>query len=109
LSKEHRITLNGLDFIPDLSGALFVPDFKTLLVADLHLEKASNMARRGVHLPPYDTRASLMQLEAVINQSRPAQLIFPTASRRRGAGKNREADLQLRSLERAATVDHGQP
>ena len=56
LSKEHRISLNGLDFIPDLSGALFVPDFKTLLVADLHLEKASNLARRGVHLPPYDTR-----------------------------------------------------
>ena len=26
LSKEHRISLNGLDFIPDLSGALFVPD-----------------------------------------------------------------------------------
>ena len=64
MSKEHRITLNGLDLIPDLSGALFVPEFKILLIADLHLEKASNMAKRGVHLPPYDTRASLAQLEA---------------------------------------------
>ena len=76
LSKEHRISLNGLDFIPDLSGALFAPAFKALLIADLHLEKASNMARRGVHLPPYDTRASLAQLEAVIAQIRPEQLIF---------------------------------
>jgi uncharacterized protein len=76
LSEEHRITLAGLDFIPDLSGALFVPDLKTLLIADLHLEKASNMARRGVHLPPYDTRASLTQLQAVIAATQPQQLIF---------------------------------
>src|SRR5665647_2635150 len=76
LSKVHRIGLNGLDFIPDLSGALFVPDFRTLLVADLHLEKASNMARRGVHLPPYDTRTSLMQLEAVIAQARPEPVSY---------------------------------
>jgi len=76
LSKEHRITLAGLDFVPDLSGALFVPEFSTLLVADLHLEKASNLARRGVHLPPYDTRASLVQLKDVIAASQPRQLIF---------------------------------
>lgn len=76
LSREHRITLAGLDFIPELSGALFVPDIKTLLVADLHLEKASNMARRGIHLPPYDTRASLTQLQAVIAVTQPRQMIF---------------------------------
>ena len=76
LSKEQRISLNGLDLIPDLSGALYVPELKTMLIADLHLEKASNMARRGVHLPPYDTRASLAQLEAVMTQTRPEQLIF---------------------------------
>lgn len=76
MSKEHRITLNGLDFIPDLSGALYVPEFATLLVADLHLEKASNMARRGVHLPPYDTRATLLLLAAVIAHSQPQRLVF---------------------------------
>jgi uncharacterized protein len=76
LSKEHRITLAGLDFIPELSGALYVPEMRTLLVADLHLEKASNMARRGVHLPPYDTRASLSQLQAVIEVTEPRQIIF---------------------------------
>ncbi len=108
LSKEHRISLNGLDFIPDLSGALFVPDFKTLLIADLHLEKASNMARRGVHLPPYDTRASLMQLEAVIAQTRPEQLIFLGDSFHDDGARERidGADLaRLRALsESAATI-----
>lgn len=66
LSKQHRIALGGLDFIPDLSGALYAPDFHALLIADLHLEKGTSLARRGVHLPPYDTRESLSQLQRVL-------------------------------------------
>lgn len=76
LSKSHRLALAGLNFIPDLSGALWCPDFKALLVADLHLEKASSLARRGVHLPPYDTRETLGQLKAVIADVKPERLIF---------------------------------
>ena len=108
LSKEHRISLNGLDLIPDLSGALFVPGFKTLLIADLHLEKASNMAKRGVHLPPYDTRASLAQLQAVIAQAQPEQLIFLGDSFHDDEARDRIAETNLASLraisECAATV-----
>ena len=76
LSRSQRISLSGMDFIPDLSGALFAPDFRTLLVADLHLEKGTSLARRGVHLPPYDTRQSLLQLKAVLKESKPERLIF---------------------------------
>jgi len=76
LSRTQRIGLAGLDFIPDLSGALYAPDFKALLVADLHLEKGSSIARRRVHLPPYDTRTTLSQLMAVIAATRPELLIF---------------------------------
>jgi len=76
LSRSHRITLSGIDFIPDLSGALFVPEFNALLVADLHLEKGTSLARRGVHLPPYDTRESLLQLTAAVVATRPQRLIF---------------------------------
>jgi DNA ligase-associated metallophosphoesterase len=76
LSRTQRIALGGLDFIPDLSGALYVPEFDTLIVADLHLEKASSIARRGVHLPPYDTRATLAQLALAIEASNPGRLIF---------------------------------
>ncbi len=108
MSKMHRISLNGLDLVPDLSGALFVPEFKTLLIADLHLEKASNMAKRGAHLPPYDTRASLIQLEAVITQARPEQLIFLGDSFHDDEARTRIADedlVRLRAItESAATI-----
>jgi DNA ligase-associated metallophosphoesterase len=76
LSRAHRITLGGLDLIPDLSGALYVPDFSALIVADLHFEKGSSLARRGVHLPPYDTRETLAQLEAAIAHVAPKRLIL---------------------------------
>lgn len=76
MSRSHRITLSGVDFIPDLSGALFAPEFGALLVADLHLEKGTSLARRGVHLPPYDTRESLLQLAAAVQATSPRRLIF---------------------------------
>jgi len=76
LSRSERISLGGMDFIPDLSGALYAPEFRALLVADLHLEKGTSLARRGVHLPPYDTRQSLAQLRAAIALAKPERLIF---------------------------------
>ena len=76
LSRTQRITLGGVDFIPDLSGALYAPEFDALIVADLHLEKASSLARRGVHLPPYDTRVTLTQLAAAVDACNPRRLIF---------------------------------
>lgn len=47
-------------------GALFWPARRALLVADLHLEKASWFATRGQMLPPYDTLATLADLEALV-------------------------------------------
>lgn len=76
MSRQHRITLGGMDFIPDLSGALHAPDFDAVLVADLHLETGTALARRGAHVPPYDSFASLSQLEQVLASLRPKRLIF---------------------------------
>jgi len=50
-------------------GALFWPDRKALLVADLHLEKASWFARLGQMLPPYDSIATLADLGAIVAAS----------------------------------------
>lgn len=41
------------------SGALFWPARRALLLADLHLEKASWFAARGQMLPPYDSQVTL--------------------------------------------------
>ncbi len=46
-------------------GALFWPSRRALLVADLHLEKASWFARFGQMLPPYDSVATLADLTAL--------------------------------------------
>ena len=50
-------------------GALFWPARRALLVADLHLEKASWFARLGQMLPPYDSIATLSDLSAVVAAS----------------------------------------
>ncbi|MFM8746133.1 MAG: metallophosphoesterase, partial [Aestuariivirga sp.] len=94
-----------MEFIPDLSGALFAPDLRTLLVADLHLEKGSSLARRGVHLPPYDTRQSLLQLGAVMAATGAERLILLGDSFHDEGARGRidAADLALlRSLVAAA-------
>lgn len=46
--------------------AVFWPDERALLVADLHLEKASFFARGGQMLPPYDSRETLERLALAI-------------------------------------------
>jgi uncharacterized protein len=76
LSKEHTIALGGVTFVPDLSGALLLRDEATLLVSDLHLEHGVSMARRGVHVPPFDTFATLAQLEQVLNATQAKRLIL---------------------------------
>ena len=52
----------GQNFLATPDGALFWPSENALLVADLHLEKASWFARLGQFLPPYDSHATLSAL-----------------------------------------------
>ncbi|HYZ48653.1 MAG TPA: ligase-associated DNA damage response endonuclease PdeM [Sphingomonas sp.] len=55
-------------------GALFWPDRKALIVADLHLEKASWYAKTGQMLPPYDSEATLTELTALARRVGAAEL-----------------------------------
>lgn len=50
-------------------GALFWPARRALLVADLHLEKASWFARFGQMLPPYDSLATLADLTGLVTST----------------------------------------
>ncbi|VVT10144.1 ligase-associated DNA damage response endonuclease PdeM [Erythrobacter sp. EC-HK427] len=54
--------------VPQHGGAkaLFWPGENALLVADLHLEKASFYARHGQMLPPYDSRETLERVADAI-------------------------------------------
>ncbi len=50
-------------------GAIYWPARQALLVADLHLEKASWFARFGQLLPPYDSLATLEALTMIVAQT----------------------------------------
>ena len=60
-----RFTFSGRELVALPQGALFWPARRALLVADLHLEKASWFARLGQMLPPYDSIATLADLSAI--------------------------------------------
>lgn len=59
-------SFGGHDLLALPQGALFWPGRRALLVADLHLEKASWFALGGQMLPPYDSLATLADLEALV-------------------------------------------
>lgn len=59
----------GETLVPSPAGALFWPERSALLVADLHLEKASWFARLGQLLPPYDSHATLTALAAELERT----------------------------------------
>lgn len=61
-----RFSFCGRELMALPQGALFWPARRALLVADLHLEKASWFARLGQMLPPYDSIATLADLSAVV-------------------------------------------
>ncbi|MDE2375837.1 MAG: ligase-associated DNA damage response endonuclease PdeM [Bradyrhizobium sp.] len=62
----RTIDVANVTFTADLSGALYWDEERLLVVSDLHLEKGSSFAARGVLLPPYDTVATLSRLASVI-------------------------------------------
>ena len=69
------ISLNGQSLIPHISGALFWEEEATVIVADLHFEKASHFAMRGRPLPPYDTAATLTALKEALYKFAPKRVI----------------------------------
>jgi DNA ligase-associated metallophosphoesterase len=75
ISGESGVTIAGVTLVADLSGAFFWESERLLIVSDLHLEKGSSYAARGVLLPPYDTVATLSRLSAVIARHDPRSVI----------------------------------
>ncbi|NBR50512.1 MAG: ligase-associated DNA damage response endonuclease PdeM [Alphaproteobacteria bacterium] len=75
VSRHYEFVINGVKLIADVSGALYRPDKNMLIVADLHFEKASAFAARGVALPPYDTAATLRRLADAFNAFNPQSFV----------------------------------
>ena len=94
-----EIAVAGITLVADPAGALYWPDEKLLAVADLHLEKGSAYAARGVLLPPYDTAATLARLARLVERYDPLLVIALGDSFHDGGGAARMADLDRRALE----------
>ena len=69
-------TWHGLALEARCSGALWWPEGRWLVVADLHLGKSERMARRGgALLPPYEGAETLRRLEAEAEALDPAVIV----------------------------------
>jgi hypothetical protein len=73
--RVATVTIAGVTLVADLSGAFVWESERLLVVSDLHLEKGSSFAARGVLLPPYDTVATLSRLSTVIARHDPRTVI----------------------------------
>ncbi|MCG6904625.1 MAG: ligase-associated DNA damage response endonuclease PdeM [Rhodobacter sp.] len=72
----HDFTLAGTALQARGSGALWWADRATLVVSDLHLGKSERIARLGgAMLPPYETRDTLVRLDAEIAACAPRTVI----------------------------------
>lgn len=71
-----RVAVLQTPVVMRCSGALWLETERTLVVADLHLEKGSSYAARGQMLPPYDTRETLRRLDAEVAALAPDTVIL---------------------------------
>jgi uncharacterized protein len=95
---DHELALSGVTLVADPAGALYWPDERLLIVADLHLEKGSAYAARGVLLPPYDTAVTLARLGRLVERYDPLLVIALGDSFHDGGGAARMADTDRLAL-----------
>jgi DNA ligase-associated metallophosphoesterase len=103
LTGDGVVAVAGSEFAADPSGVIYWQDQALLAVADLHLEKGSSFAARGVLLPPYDTAATLARLAVLIAHYAPRVVVALGDSfhDRRGPGRLADSDrATLRGLQR---------
>lgn len=94
-----QILINGETLTPDPLGALYWAREATLIVSDLHFEKGSSFATRGVMLPPYDTRTTLMRLAALIRKYQPRRVVSLGDAFHDGEAEARMDDEDASTLE----------
>ncbi len=99
----HEIEVAGQLALLDLTGGLYLPEHDALLVADLHFEKGSSFARRGMMLPPYDTRETLSALSEAVFRFDPHVVIALGDSFHDIGGPDRLGDEERKTLQDVQT------
>lgn len=96
------IVLAGETALLRPAGTLWLPEYSTLIVADLHLEKGSAYAVRGQLLPPYDTRDTLQKLLKEVREVSPQRLVLLGDSLHDGDAVNRVEPDDAQLIEQLA-------
>lgn len=90
---DAEVRICGETLVATTAGALYWPSFGALIVADLHFEKGSSFAHRGVMLPPYDTRTTLRRLHVLCEHLDPAMVVsLGDAFHEEGADERMDAE-----------------
>ncbi len=97
-AARSEINVASAVLVADCAGAIFWPDESLLVVADLHLEKGSSFAARGVLLPPYDTATTLARVALLIDRYAPRLVIALGDSFHDGGGPERMSDISRAAL-----------
>jgi len=95
---DAELTLQGITLVADRAGALYWPEEGVLAVADLHLEKGSSFAARGVLLPPYDTGGTLERIAALVARYAPRMVVALGDSFHDGDGPGRVSPTDRAAL-----------
>ena len=95
-----EVTILSVTVSMDCRGALYWPEERVLVIADLHLEKGSSFARRGALLPPYDTAESLARIAGVIARFAPRVVIALGDS-----FHDKKGSTRIASADRSALVE----
>ena len=93
-----KMMIAGATMIADCAGAVYWPEHELLALADLHLEKGSSFAARGVFLPPYDTAATLARVARLVDHYAPRVVIALGDSFHDGNGPERIASTDRATL-----------
>ena len=76
VNRSITVSWHGLALQLDIDGALYWPEERLLVAADLHLEKGTSYASSaGRLLPPYDSAQTVARLERLIDAYRPLRVV----------------------------------
>lgn len=76
MSQGLEIVLQEIRLLLLPEKAVFIPDAKTLLLADLHLGKGLHFRKEGIFIPPADGKKDLSVVHTLIGRYAPHTVVF---------------------------------
>lgn len=102
MPTEIICDIAGNEAVLDVSGAVYLAADELLIIADMHLEKGTAWAKRGIFLPPYDSKVTILALQKVVAKFSPKRILFLGDSFHDKTAAFRLQSLELEALNQIA-------